>query len=188
MEDSIHERGRAMEDLFFQQKDQQLLEKLRHELAIKDSREELARISGIQDKGVLDTLLTHQVTPETLLAVGMIPLVAVAWADNVLHDSEKKCVLRAADEAGIQEGSAAFELLNQWLSKKPDRSLVQAWEVYIKGLKQKLDASAFQNLKLQVMNRASKVAEAAGGFLGLGNRVSPAERALLNEFEKTFAE
>lgn len=188
MEDSIQERGKAMEDLFFQQKDQQLLEKLRQELAIKDSRDALEHSSGIHDKEILDTLLSHQVTPETLLAVGMIPLVAIAWADNALQDSEKKCVLRAADEAGIKQDSAAFELLNQWLSKKPDRSLVQAWESYIRGLKQKLDASAFQNLKLHVMSRATKVAEAAGGFLGLGNRVSPAEQALLKEFDKTFDE
>lgn len=188
MEDSIHERGRAMEDLFFQQKDQQLLEKLRQELAVKENREALETATGIHDKQVLDVLLHHQINPQTLLAVGMIPLVAVAWADNVLHESEKKCVLKAASESGIAEGTASHEVLVSWLAQKPDRELIKAWEAYIRGLKQKLDASAFQNLKLQVMNRVERVADAAGGFLGLGNRISKAERAIMDEFERTFDE
>lgn len=186
MGDSIHDRGRAMEDLFFQQKDQQLLEKLKSELSMKESRDQLEQASGIHDRDVLNQLIEHGVTVETLLSVGMIPLVAVAWADNVLQPAERKSIMQAAESSGIAPDSTAYKLLESWLQERPDRSLLVAWELYIKSLKSQVDVLAFNQLKSQVLDRAEKVADSAGGFLGMGNRVSEAERRVLNELKAVF--
>lgn len=35
--------------------------------------------------------------------------------------------------------------------------------------------------------RARKVAQAAGGFLGFGDKMSPAESSMLSELEQAFA-
>jgi hypothetical protein len=41
-------------------------------------------------------------------------------------------------------------------------------------------------LKQDLLGRARGVAEAAGGFLGLGKRISSAEQAVLTELEQAF--
>jgi hypothetical protein len=49
-----------------------------------------------------------------------------------------------------------------------------------------LDPQARQRLRDEVMGRARAVAEAAGGFLGLGRKVSAAEEAVLRELAQAF--
>lgn len=186
MEDSLHERGRAMEDLYFQQKDHLLMEKLRAEISKEENRKALEQATGIQDSAVLDKLLAANVSPETLLALSMIPLISVAWADEDLESGEKDSILQAADLAGIVAGTAAHETLSGWLSNKPTPEMLQAWEAYIKGMKSKLETVHFNQFKHQLLERAESVAKAAGGFLGLGNKVSHVERAALDRLAKAF--
>lgn len=49
------------------------------------------------------------------------------------------------------------------------------------ALNESIDPVAFNQLKALVMRRAENVAEAAGGFLGLGNKVSDAERKVIDD-------
>ena len=49
MSDSLSERGQALEGAFFQQKDRELLQRLREECAAEDKRVALSRSSGITD-------------------------------------------------------------------------------------------------------------------------------------------
>jgi len=64
--------------------------------------------------------------------------------------------------------------------------LLQAWEAYVKGMKTKLEAPVFNHFKSQVLERAEKVAKAAGGFLGLGNKVSQVEQEMLQRLTRAF--
>ncbi len=186
MEDSIHERGKAIENLFFAEADKKLLEKLRARMEGEESRKALAAASGIQDQAVLDTFLAHQVTPESLTSVGLIPLVAVAWADGVMEDSERNAILQAADIAGIKMGTPSYETLEKWLQTKPQPELLNSWKAYVATMKANLDPAAMSQLKNSVLERAESVAKAAGGFLGLGNKVSDSERKVLDELNKAF--
>ena len=61
-----------------------------------------------------------------------------------------------------------------------------AWREYVGALAESLDRAALDALKNDVMGRARGVAEAAGGFLGLGNKVSSEEQAVLDELAKAF--
>jgi hypothetical protein len=65
--------------------------------------------------------------------------------------------------------------------------LLAAWKAYVAGLSRTLDVHAKQALKQDLLGRARVVAEAAGGFLGLGKRISSAEQAVLTELEQAFA-
>ncbi len=186
MDDSLQERGRAMEDLYFQQKDQQLLEKLKKELLQQESLQALERASGIKDAAVLERLSAIGISAESLAALGLIPLVAVAWADDHLDDGEKQAVLQAADISGIDKDSTAHQLLESWLAKKPDSDYLTAWEAYIGQLRGQLDSPTFEQLKLHIVTRAEDVAKAAGGFLGLGSKISGREQAMLDRLAKAF--
>jgi hypothetical protein len=186
MDDSIHERGRALGEHFFKEKDKQLLEKLRRELAAKETREALAQACAINDVAVLDAMIAHQVTPESLTSLSLVPLIAVAWADGQMEHAETDAILKAAGNIGIQHGSTGYQLLESWLSRKPAYELYECWTAYIGALKEKLEPAAFQQLEQAVLSRTRQVAEAAGGFLGLGKKISEAEQRAIDQLAAAF--
>lgn len=180
MSDPLHDRGQAIEDVFFAARDQDLVQKLKQEMAASEAREAMTIASGISDAALLDNLIDCGITPESMASVALIPLVAVAWADNKMEDNEKAAILKAANQAGVVEGSASYQAIEAWLDNRPDASLIDAWKNYMGALNESLDPVAFNQLKALVMRRAEIIAESAGGFLGLGNKVSDAERKVLD--------
>ena len=186
MADSLHDRAEALENGFFAHRDQELLAKLKDEMKTDETREALSAASGIEDKEALDALIEHKIDPQTLLVVGLIPMVAVAWSDGVLESGERDAIAKAADGVGVKEGSASFDLLQSWLSSKPDDELLNAWKSYIGALAGTLDETALGQIRDQVMGRAEATAVAAGGFLGLGNKVSESEQQVIDDLKQTF--
>ena len=77
-------------------------------------------------------------------------------------------------------------LLENWLSHRPDGRLLEVWREFIAGLCAEMTATERDALKHQVMGRARNVAEAAGGFLGLGSKISPEEDVILEKLSKAF--
>lgn len=181
MSDSLHDRGQAIEDVFFTARDQELIQKLKQELAASEAREAMATASGINDEGVLDRLIECGISPASMASVALIPLVAVAWADNKMEANEKDAILKAASVAGVAEDSASYQAISAWLDSRPDASLTDAWKNYMGALKESLDPPAFNQLKALIIRRAENVAESAGGFLGLGNKVSDLERKTIDD-------
>lgn len=186
MSDSLHERGKAMENSFFLQQDKELLEKLRAEMDAADKRDALAKASGLTDEGALNALIDNNVSPENVTALSLVPLVAVAWADKKMEDAEVSAILSAASEAGVNEGSASYQLLESWLRKQPGSELLEAWKSYVNALKSTLESAAFSQLGNSIMSRAENVANSAGGFLGLG-KTSDVERQVLDDLNKVFS-
>jgi hypothetical protein len=95
-------------------------------------------------------------------------------------------VLSAAEANGVTKGSAAYELLEQWLAERPDAAFLQAWGEYIVDLCAELGEAERAALQQEILGRARQVAEAAGGILGLGNKISEAEQRALDELQKAF--
>jgi len=184
--DRFHCRGRALEKRFFSADDQQLLEELRSEAAAHEKREALAACSGITDEEVLDRLLELGVVPERLQAFSLLPLLEVAWADLWVHERERGAVLAAAEAAGIREGSAGHGLLAVWLKRRPDPELLDAWREYAAALCESLPAATALAVGNGVLDRARTVALAAGGILGLGDRISEQEQAVLERLARAF--
>jgi hypothetical protein len=108
----------------------------------------------------------------------------VAWADGKLDDGERDAIARAAEKAKLSADHRA--LLAEWMSAPPDAGLLDAWKGYIGALREVIDPSASDALRKQIVGGARDVAEAAGGFLGLGNKVSASEAAVLGQLEACF--
>jgi hypothetical protein len=64
--------------------------------------------------------------------------------------------------------------------------LLEVWGDFIVGLCAELSEAERNALKNEILGRARSVAEAAGGFLGLGKRISPEEEVILEELAKAF--
>ena len=186
MSDSLQDRGKALENLFYANQDQELLAKLRGELVTEKKMEALSAASGVTDPNTLDMLVSHEVSPETMTAVALIPLVAVAWADGKMDDGERTAILKAANEADVSEGSASYGLLESWLQSDQPEGLLESWKTHISSLKGLLEAAALGQLKNSVVKRATEVAKSAGGFLGLST-ISEVEQKILAEIEEAFA-
>lgn len=184
--DALHERGKALEDLFFKSVDEKLLDQLRQDMERKEAKEALSHASGIENEQVLDELIKHRVNAETWAAVSLIPLVAVAWADGQMDTDERKAINQAMEENNFSSDSASFQLVNNWLNKKPGSDLLNSWRLYVSSLKQNIDKAALNQMHNAVMERARNVAKSAGGFLGI-KTISSEEQSVLDELEKTFS-
>lgn len=186
-QDFLDNRRRALEEAFFARESEAWLQRQRDDAAAISRREALQAASGIADAALLDRIAALGLQASTLAALSLVPLVLVAWADGTLDDKERRALLDAAAQSGIRGDSPAHHSLAQWLESPPPPSLFDAWAEYIRASTAGLDAPARDLLQSGLLERARLVAEAAGGFLGLGPRISPAEAAVLKKLEQAFA-
>lgn len=182
----LGDRRKALEEEFFARQNAILLRRLAEDDAARTRRERLSAASGITDPAALDQLEMIGAGPETMAAIALVPLVVTAWADGKIDDQERSAVLSAATENGLAEEDIAFEILEEWLEEAPPPTLLEAWKAYIAALVAPMDASARQLIREQTLGRARWVAAATGGFLGLGNRISAREEAVLDDLARAF--
>ncbi len=186
MSDSILEkRGTSLEEQFFAKQDAELKRKFREERQHLVDKEALASITQIEDDELLESLLAIGMTAESLAALALYPMVAVAWSDHEIVDRERTAILKAAHESGISEGGEAYQVLESWLDEPPGDDVAEAWRGYIEALKPILPEAMMERLETAVMGRARDAAQAAGGFLGLMS-ISAAEEAKLEELGRAF--
>ena len=182
---TLEERGRALENQFYEKENEQKLAAMKAKLDAQSTREDLRKASGMTDDAVLDKLVGLGLKANTIAALSLVPLIEVAWADGEIQDNERTAILQGAHGKGLEQGSDGYELLQAWLKRKPDSALLDAWEAYIKALVGQLNAEQNRLLKNQIVGFAKMVAAAAGGFLGIG-RVSASEEKSLARIEKAF--
>ena len=87
---------------------------------------------------------------------------------------------------GVPEGSHAYDLLEKWLQKRPSHGAVAAWKEYVKALAKVWGRDRTGDIRKAIIGRATSVAQTAGGILGLGNKVSAKEQAVLDELDSAF--
>ncbi len=173
-------------DAVFHEQDQQIRKAFRERLYKMERRDKLAQVSGILDEALLDRLIELDIGPEALAALEVIPLMSVAWADGRVQPEERETIIAFAKVAGIQPQDGRYPLLELWLERRPRAEAMEAWKRYVKDLCQRLDSQEIKRLQHELLDRARMVAQAAGGFLGFGEKISPAECAVLNELEQVF--
>ena len=183
----LNRAGKSLEDAFFAKENARLLEQLRAKALHEERRKALRDVIQIQDEGLVDHLLELGLGPETILAVTLVPLALVAWADGSIEPAEREAILRAASEKGVVPGTVAGQMLEAWLKEPLDAHLVDTWKQYLRTILPSLTPNEREEVRKMGLERARSIAEAAGGFLGLGSRISSAERAVLDDLEQLLA-
>jgi uncharacterized tellurite resistance protein B-like protein len=186
--DVFAKRRQAFESVFFAQQDRKLIEKVRVLLEKEHPRDTLKKFTGIQDEKVIDTLVALHVNHDTLAAFALYPLVEVAWADGKVDEREREAFFAAAAEVGIQEGTPGHEALRQFLKETPREEARKAWFTWASELKKQLDPEERRKVREALLKRARTVAEASGGFLGLGKRITEGEQRVLDRIGEAFAD
>ena len=72
-------------------------------------------------------------------------------------------------------------------ASRPGPGLLEVWGEYVVSIASRLDASGKELLETEILGRARRVAEAAGGILGLVGKVSAQEQAVLERLKHPFA-
>jgi len=173
----------SLEDAFFARENAHLLEAMRRKAAHQERRDALRQVMPNADDALLDRLLDLGISAQTILAMMLLPLARVAWADGAIDAKERAAILRAAEERELRPGTASHELLKTWLDHRPADSIVAAWTSYVGAVWSHLSDHERDAMSARLLGLARGVAEAAGGFLGLGNKTSPAEQKVLDEIE-----
>ena len=113
-------------------------------------------------------------------------LAAVSWVDGRLDDKERKAILKAASERGVEPGTPNYAMLEAWLKEKPNKRLMDAWKKYARSIWEELTEHERVLMRESIVGKAREIAEAAGGFLGIQS-ISPQEKALLEELERVLS-
>ena len=183
MTEYLGDRRKALEESFFAKHEQKLRADIRAQKEKEQGMEALAANCGVKDAGVLGALIDAGIEPETLPALTLLPLVVVAWADGTVDAKERKAVLEAAEGAGIAKGDSPHALLEAWLEVRPPENFMDAWEGYARELRDVLGEAQRESVRRDIVDRARSVAEATGGVLGLGSKISREEKEVLKRVE-----
>lgn len=184
--DSLHSRGRALEESYFHERDRQLLDELKRRFSTEQAEKMLEKAIGIADELSLRAVTRTEAGVQVLTAMALLPLIEVAWCDGEVSTEERHAILRAATEFQIEADSTVYKLLQSWLMRRPSPESIAAWKEYVKAICGTLEPETIAKMKAGVLGRAEKIAKAAGGFLGFGSKISPAEQACLDDLSKSF--
>jgi hypothetical protein len=153
---------------------------------MKESKDALRKVSGISNEAVLEKLVSLNVRPETVASLAMVPLLEVAWADAKIDAAEREAIHKAVTCKGLIPFSIDYELIKSWLEHRPPARMLDAWTHYVQGLCEQLNPEEKKNLRDEIIGHTKAIAEASGGFLGLGDRISKAEQAMLDKLTAAF--
>ena len=180
----LSERRQALEDCFFKERESTMSGALRSKRNAALRRSELQSVSGIDDESLLDTLVEIGIGAGNLSALGLVPLIRVAWADGYMKEPERQAVILAAKR--LLPETHGQPCLDAWLDKRPGPLVFDAWAAYTRHLLRNLDDDQVLALKVRIVDLAREVGFAAGGFLGVMSFSSSAEEAALDEIERVF--
>lgn len=189
-DEALPGRRRALEEQYFQKREQELIEKLRKRAEEAAGRRRLAEKTGLADEEILQDLQALGYTPETVMLLHLVPLVQVAWAEGSVSDGERDLIIQAARVRGVEPGSAADRQLAEWLATRPSDAFFDRTLRAIQAMLQSRPPEEREASRRDLLAYCSAIASASGGILGFG-RVSEDERQLLtrltNELERAHA-
>ncbi|MDA8743899.1 hypothetical protein N9N28_04615 [Rubripirellula amarantea] len=165
---------------FFAELEEKIVQKLHAEATSDDGRRELLRSTGIHDEKLLDEMAKLGITADGVIALRLIPLVLVAWAEGVADQRERTAVIAAATRLGIHEATTAWILLDRWLTKHPPGLCVDAWKRYTHETFAKMSSTAQNRLVELTQKQMIEVAKSSGGHLGIG-KISKKEEAIIHQ-------
>ena len=180
--DALRQRGRALEDEYFQRVDHELLKDLREKTLRCERIAELGDAIGLGDSQICQHLLDVGIDATNVAALTLTPMVFAAWASGTVTPEERQNVISVALRRGVNSNPLAFRLLEQWLQTRPPRELWDAWKEYVLAVYETLPRETANKLRSRMLVQLEQVALASGGVLGVG-KICRAEQRLIDEIE-----
>jgi len=179
--DIFADRKKALEDEYFRKKESELIEKLRRRAEDESRRQALADATGIADEEILNDLQELGFTRDTIELLHFVPLVQTAWASGVVTPEEKELVLELTGFRSIFQNINAYRQLLEWLDTKPSNDFFQKTLQIIQDILQALPKVEREAQATDLVEYCTRIAQASGGILGFGNKMSSGEREVLEK-------
>jgi tellurite resistance protein len=180
--------GSHTEEKYFREKEKELIAKLKAKAAKESARKALSEAVGVSDEGILHTLEDMGYDREVVMVLHLVPLLAVAWADGRISDEERTKIVEAARSWGVRQGTAADRKLHHWLSARPEDVQISRALKVIRDIMQFRGAGKQASYRSSVLELAEAVADASGGLLGLGRKISAAERKVIERVARELSD
>jgi len=181
--DIFHDRERAEESAYFQQRDAKLIDAIHQRAKLSEIAHALGEKLQVDNPALLQRIINLGVTRDTAAAFILAPLVQVAWIDGNVSAAERDTILRLASERGVAAGSADHAQLRAWLDVRPPDTLYEtALDAIAVGLSVLPPNEAEQRVA-GIIATSEAVAEASGGLaklLHLHRGISPQEQSVLD--------
>lgn len=178
MYDSERNSGYDQEARFFAKKDAEAREKLRQQAEVAaqhlQDRRKIGETLGTSDDALIERLRTLGFDGETARIFDLLPLVHVAWADGSIQSKEREAIFEILKARGLERGGKAWGFVEWLLEKKPPQAFLDETLGLLRDC-----VAASGRPATDIVDLSIQVANATGGFLGLGGKISGEERDLI---------
>jgi len=169
------------EESYFKQRELERHEALRRERELKalrqEEREGIVQILSTTED-IANEALELGFDAETARVLPLVPMIEVAWADGTVSTAEESTVLDLAVQRGIERSTASYEFLQRLMAEQPSDLFFERVNRVIVAMVAS-DPDSWMTKTLPEL--ALEVAEASGGFFGLGDKVASEERELIEK-------
>jgi uncharacterized tellurite resistance protein B-like protein len=177
-------RGKVVEEAFFYKVDRELIELLSERLQREEKLRLLANATGIRDQKHLELLADSGFELSTLHFI-WVPLILVAWADGNAEKIEKQAIADILVSKGISQETISRVIAHDWFRKKPTEELWEIWSEFSAATSASLNPSIYNELIDEIVRLCRLVADASGGFMGLG-KISTTETQAIDRVMRTL--
>ena len=181
------ERKRALEEEHFRKLNAALIDHMRQERREAAESARLLGATGIADPILLDELVHFGFTPETLPALSVVPLLEVAWTDGKVDDYERRAIHADRALAEMDPAGPSAAMVYGWLVDRPAGGVFRLWWELTHAAARGLAAEERAAVEADMLARATAVARASGGFLGIGSPTSSEEHVTLERIKAAYA-
>lgn len=172
------------EEKYFKKQELERREAKRRELerAAKEAQEarKVAKTLATTDEALVERIRALGFDGDTARVFDLLPLIHVAWADGDVTTNERSSIFQVLEARGIDSDSEAFILVGALLEQRPSDEFMSETLELLRALG--------GDRKASIVELCVNVAKASGGFLGLGNKISDDEQAVIAEIVGTLGE
>ena len=161
------------EDRYFQAEGEAALHKFKKELERKTTEE-------LTKEAQQEAIANLGFTEDTVRILDLTPLVQMAWADGSVSDQEKELIDRVMEKRGVKKGDRAYDLMHEFLNRRPTDAFFDAAITLIKKMYDALPENKKGRAEKDLVEFCVEVADASGGIFGF-NRIESDERKELKK-------
>ncbi len=186
MTDALEDRKRALEEEHFRKLNAALIDHMRQERREAEESARLQGATGVTDPVLLDELIQFGFTPETLPALAVGPLLEVAWTDGKVDSDERRVILSDDSVTGLDAAGPSMAMVHGWLEERPAGGIFRLWWEFTHAEMGGHTPDERAALAAEMLVRATAVARASGGFLGIGSPTSAEEHVALKRIKAAY--
>lgn len=139
------------------------------------------------DVPIRDSLIQLGITPENYRVLMLLPLVYVAWADDLMEDVEIERIDELAKTRFLL-GPSGLKVLDGWLEERPNRAYFERGLEDLFMLAQMDTGTPFVHPEElhELLEHSESIARATARALDAPSSVSPEEEAALGDIAKAL--